>query len=30
VDGLGILWKIIRYSLAPLPPSALRYRNQGS
>lgn len=28
LDGLGILWKIIRYSLAPLPPSALRYQKQ--
>lgn len=30
VDGLGILWKIIRYSLAPLPPSAQHYRPQGN
>jgi hypothetical protein len=28
LDGLGILFKIVRYSFAPLPPSALRYQKQ--
>lgn len=28
LDGLGILFKIIRFSFAPLPPSAIRYRQQ--
>jgi len=28
LDGLGILFKIIRYSFAPLPPSALRYQKR--
>lgn len=28
LDGLGILFKIIRYSFAPLPPSALKYRQR--